>query len=420
MVEYLFFEDIEEGPFSLKADEALHDFQEKILSGKPQEEILDYVFDALSVFVPFDRVGIAIQEGECLQSKWVKSHLPVRFLKIGYSAKISGSTLEKVLSTGKPRVIGDLKSYLHDHPQSQSTALIVKDGMRSSLTFPLQLRDETFGVVFFSSIKAHAYSLEHLKLLESVAQGLALVIERAELQRLKDKSKNQDMMLSKVLHDLRSPLAVMMSFTDLLESSAEFMALDESAKKLFSVIRRNEQVLWSLVDELSDLSNLKSNRLSVRKTNVILSSFISETMESLRPICTKKGIVLKYEIEEASPNEWSFDPLKLRQVLENLVSNAAKFSKPESLVSVQVWKHGDRLFLSVTDEGPGIPEEDLPKLFREFGVTNVQTTGGEKSTGLGLAICKQIVNAHGGEIRVFSQVNVGSCFEFWLPKLPKY
>lgn len=398
------------------ADDALRYFQEKILNRRPEEEILEYVFNVLSVFIPFDRVGIAIQEGDWLRSKWVKSRLPVEHLRAGYTAKISGSSLQDVLNAQRPRVISDLELYLHQHPASESTALILKDGMRSSLTFPLLMQNNSFGVVFFSSTRPNAYTLEHMDFLGSVAKGLSLVIERTELMRTKTESKNQDLRLAKVLHDLRSPLSVMMSFTDLIEDSTEFAALDDSTKNLFNIIRQNENFLWSLINDLTDLSAIKANQLVVKQTNVKISGFISEAMEILRPICSKKGIVLKFNIDDNCPEIWHMDPLKIRQVLENLVTNAAKFSAPRTAVTLSVWENDGHLYMSVRDQGMGIPEEDIPKLFHEFGVARVRPTGGESSTGLGLAICREIVNAHGGQISVRSRINEGSCFEFWLPQ----
>jgi transcriptional regulator with GAF, ATPase, and Fis domain len=241
MDEYLSFDDVRELSLNrtVKIDTkgAIEAFQRKALSGIEPEHLLEFVFEALEVFIPFDRVGLALSDGEWLRAKWVKSKAPVKYLTTGYAARIKGSSLAQVLDSGKPRVIGDLELYLKDHPNSHSTSLIVKDGIRSSLTFPLQLHESAFGVVFFSSTKPHAYNLEHLRLLELVSQGLSTVVEQYQLRQLKTKTSDQDRTLSRVSHDMRSPLSVIAGFADLLSESPDYERLSETSKNTLQSFR---------------------------------------------------------------------------------------------------------------------------------------------------------------------------------------
>lgn len=398
------------------AEAAIRSLQRKMLTGLSEDEVLDSVFKALEVFIPFDRVSIALREGELLRAKWIKSRVKAENLNVGYSAKIEGSSLKPVLETGKARVIDDLELYLRQHPDSRSTALIVKDGMRSSLTFPLQLDGESFGVVFFSSCSGHAYTAEHLELLESVAQGLSLVVERTRLREMRQNAKNQEKMLSKIVHDLRSPLSVMVGFTDLINDSVNIAALDKPSQNAFSVIRRNAKTMLTYVDELSDIETIHSNQFSIHANSIGLRDYISEVAQCLRPLCAAKNISFKYQIDEDVPATWVLDPIRIRQVLENLVSNAAKFSNPGTGVKMRIRLDNGCLCFSIADQGPGIADEDLPKLFQEYGVTRVKPTAGEESTGLGLAICKQIVEAHHGKIGARNQQGPGAIFEFFIPQ----
>jgi len=109
------------------------------------------------------------------------------------------------------------------------------------------------------------------------------------------------------------------------------------------------------------------------------------------------------------------DPQRISQVLNNLITNAIKFSHPETRIVLGAEATPSALRVWVRDEGQGIPAEDLPKLFREFGRASTRATQGEKSTGLGLAIVKRIVEAHGGRVGVESRVGEGSTFFFTLP-----
>jgi signal transduction histidine kinase len=418
MEEYLSFDDLKElnsnTCFRIDSDVAIEAFRRKALSGITPPEMLDYVFEALGAFIPFDRVGVALRDGEWLRSKWVKSRVPVRHLTVGYSAKIEGSSLARILNSGKPRVIGDLEAYLKEHPQSHSTHLILKDGIRSSLTFPLQLHECTFGVVFFSSRASHAYNVEHMRVLESVAQGLAVIVDQFQAHQVRREMQNQEQTLSRVSHDMRSPLAVISGFTDLLYDSPDFERLSEASKRFFSVIRKNTKFLLALVDDISDLGDLSKNPFSVQLKRVALDDFTRSTGECLSAICTQKQISLMAD-NKCLTDEWRFDPLRIREVLENLISNAVKFSNPGTSVNLRLWTTSNRLYFSVTDHGPGVDERDIPKLFHKFGRVGARPTAGEKSTGLGLFICKQIVEKHGGEISVRSRLGEGSVFEFWIP-----
>ncbi|MGZ3809367.1 MAG: sensor histidine kinase, partial [Bacteriovorax sp.] len=117
------------------------------------------------------------------------------------------------------------------------------------------------------------------------------------------------------------------------------------------------------------------------------------------------------------PKEARFDSIRIMQALENLIANAIKYSESSSKVTIDVIVDEDRTRLSffVKDQGPGIPETEMGKLFKEYGKTSVRPTAGESSHGLGLAIVKQVVAAHKGEVAVQSKVGVGSVFSFWIP-----
>jgi signal transduction histidine kinase len=128
----------------------------------------------------------------------------------------------------------------------------------------------------------------------------------------------------------------------------------------------------------------------------------------------KKGSVIELEGIDAE-TELNMDGDKMRQVIDNLLSNAIKFSPPNSIIRVAVQKNADGVSVLVRDQGPGIPENERHKLFKDFSQTSVRPTGGEKSTGLGLAICKRIMESHGGSIAAENDPTGGSIFRFTLP-----
>ncbi|HLT23191.1 MAG TPA: GAF domain-containing protein, partial [Bacteriovoracaceae bacterium] len=148
----------------------LGEVSSKLSSGDNFNEILDFLFYSLDLIIPFDRIGIALLEDENkdshspqICSKWLRSKLPTTYLDENYCAPIKGSSLEKILKTGTPRIINDLVQYEREHPQSHSTKLIVKEGIRSSLTCPLKSEGKYIGIVFFSSSTPGTYKDVHVQ-----------------------------------------------------------------------------------------------------------------------------------------------------------------------------------------------------------------------------------------------------------------
>jgi signal transduction histidine kinase len=131
-------------------------------------------------------------------------------------------------------------------------------------------------------------------------------------------------------------------------------------------------------------------------------------------IAQKKNIRIYFDCFEKMP-EIVFDPAKIEQVLNNLISNAVKFSQQGTKIMVQIFLNPTDCTVSVADQGQGIPEEELGNLFKPFEKTSVQSTGGEKSTGLGLSIVRNLIIAHKGKIWVESKEGEGSVFYFSLP-----
>ena len=143
-------------------------------------------------------------------------------------------------------------------------------------------------------------------------------------------------------------------------------------------------------------------------------AFVTENVSNNRLLATQKNIHIELSAPESLAS-FSFDHHKLEQVLNNLLSNAIKFSENGKQATISVIEHADSVETIVADQGPGIPEDELHKLFQPFQRTSVQATGKEKSTGLGLAICKNIIEAHGGTISVESELGTGSVFSYSIP-----
>ncbi len=147
------------------------------------EEILEHVYDSFRGVIPYDRIGCAIIDRPDMhvRTRWARAEAPQVCNVDGYAQPLAGSSLEQIVRTGRPRILNDLPQYLAEHPSSESTRMIVEEGMRASLTCPLVSRGVPIGFVFFSSRQAGAYSAQHADTLQQVADQLSIVVEKSLL-----------------------------------------------------------------------------------------------------------------------------------------------------------------------------------------------------------------------------------------------
>jgi len=255
-----------------------------------------------------------------------------------------------------------------------------------------------------------------------LAESIGLILVRLEArdfhiemaaeaeQRLTELNELKDQHLGIAAHDLRNPLSSIRGMSQMLVE----MELDENTQTSFlqSIYRVSDQML-TLVDNLLDVAVIESGRFDLKITEENISSLVGERIELMAKNAERKEIRLIADLQKVTDS--LFDADRMRQVVDNLLSNAIKFSPSGSVVNVACGQAGRILDITVTDQGPGIPSEDLDRLFDSFEKLSAQPTGGEKSTGLGLSIVKSIVDAHGGEIEVDSEVGRGTTFIVHLP-----
>jgi signal transduction histidine kinase len=214
-------------------------------------------------------------------------------------------------------------------------------------------------------------------------------------------------------HDLRNPLGIILAYSDFLETEA-CDALDETQREFVSTIKSTSEFMLKLINDLLDVSTIESGQLRLEPVLAQLNEVVRRNVMLNRVLAHQKHIDLDFMPAEDLP-PILIDQGKIEQVLNNLIGNAVKYSHPNTRVAIRVARDGGGVRVSVADHGQGIPDQDLPKLFKAFGRANVKTTGGEQSTGLGLAIARKIVEGHGGKMSIESRVGEGSTFSFSLP-----
>ena len=237
-----------------------------------------------------------------------------------------------------------------------------------------------------------------------------LAKQNFELDRL-NKLKNQ--FLGMAAHDLRTPIGHIMNYSEFLREDAGDV-LNEEQLEFLTTIQSSSEFMLHLINELLDVSAIESGNLRLDRHDADLRKLLENNITLNAVLAKKKPIEVTLEITGEMP-VLSLDEPKIEQVLNNLISNAVKFSVPGTAVTVRAGPEGPGVKVSVQDQGQGVPESELGKLFQPFGKTTVRSTAGESSTGLGLAIVRRIVEGHGGKIWVESKVGTGSTFIFTLP-----
>ena len=225
------------------------------------------------------------------------------------------------------------------------------------------------------------------------------------------KAKNH--LLGTVAHDLRNPLASVLSLSDFMQQDAAG-TLSPNQLKMAKLIFDASESMLTLVNELLDSAKVEAGQLNLKRDQHDLADVVARAVEFARLTAVNKGSTIHVRGAEREVVA-TIDLSKIRQVVDNLISNAVKFSPPGAVISVEVGDSSRGPFVSVRDQGPGIPASERDKLFQAYGTLSARPTGGEQSTGLGLCICRKIVEAHGGSIEVENLFPVGCEFRFTLP-----
>jgi signal transduction histidine kinase len=211
-----------------------------------------------------------------------------------------------------------------------------------------------------------------------------------------------------VAHDLRSPLNTISMATSLL---LDLPTTEADRIKRLKIIKRTGEGMERLIKDLLSVTTIEAGRLSIATRKLTVEDLFQDASEMLEGIAREKSITLTVEGAADLPPVRG-DPARVLQVFSNLVGNAVKFTPPGGVITLSASRAGDGIRCAIADTGPGIPPEDLPRIFGKFWQSK---RGDHRGVGLGLAIARGIVEAHGGSMAVRSEVGRGSVFSFSLP-----
>ncbi len=320
----------------------------------------------------------------------------------------------KVFSEGRPFFTADARrtdpanAQLYD--QRNATAVVGA---------PITSDGRSLGVLLVYARRAPIFAEDDLSLVKLLADQAAVVLESrtlieeaATVQAREEATRLKDDFLSAAAHDLRTPLTTLLLHAELLQRRAEQdPAAPLELHRVNSMVSEAHR-LQELVTSFLDASRAERGQLLSHQETVDLAALVEEACGRV----AGNGHLCRAEAD--GPILGSYDVDRVRQLLDNLIENAVKYSPAESEVLVRTWREGDAAHLSVTDHGIGIPAADLPRLFDRFHRGSNVDDRRFQGLGLGLYICRAIVEEHGGEISAQSELGMGSTFHVVLPALP--
>ena len=231
-----------------------------------------------------------------------------------------------------------------------------------------------------------------------------------QFQAFKQVNEKKNKFFGMAAHDIRSPLGIIKTASDILVRGSH---KPEQTEKYHEMIHRTSKEMLNLLNDLLDITAIESGRVDIDKMPTDLNTLVQERLDFFESEAERKSINIKSDLQDLT--KISCDENRIRQVVDNLISNALKYSPLESTIEISLSNSNNQQRFEIIDQGPGIPEGSVDKLFGEFQQMGNRTTGGEKSTGLGLAICKRLIEAHQGKIGYEPSSPSGSKFYFSLP-----
>jgi len=278
------------------------------------------------------------------------------------------------------------------------------DATQSLVAVPLLFGDHVIGVLEAITSKVrYKFTQRDKETLETLASIAAVAVQNARLFEQSD-------WVSEVVHEIRTPLTAIMSYSDLLLRRD----LNEDMRAKFAtIIQQETQRVNELATQFLDLARLESGRIKMEAKPLNIAEMIALALDIIRPLATDKERILQAEVPATLPRTYG-DPQRIHQVLLNLLSNAVKYSNPGAIVNVRASIAEAYIVIAVSDTGPGIPPEQIARLFHKFS----RLPGSEEKasgTGLGLVVARQIIEAHQGRMWAESELGKGSTFSFTLP-----
>lgn len=382
------------------------------------DEQFDYKFSAILLV---EKDNLYVKAGRGFRPDVVKNFRP----NIGKG--IPGTAVK----TLKPVIVKDVSK--------DSRYIDVNTSTKSELSVPIIYDGKAIGAFNIESDKLNNFDEDDMILLSSFADQASIAIRNAqfyekiknfnlELKRQVEKSTaklreaNLELQrlneiksdfVSTVSHELRTPLTSIQGYISLI-IDGDAGAINNQQKEFLEIVKEESQRLTRLITDLLDISKIEAGKMKVLLKDLNIVNFIKNYKKEIEDMASSKKIKIYIKIPNKLPIV-QVDADKIKQIFNNLISNAIKFSNKNTTLRINITENQNNIQLDVVDEGIGIARKDLETIFEKFRQVDSKMTRKTGGTGLGLAITKHLVEAHGGEIWAKSEVGKGSIFSFTLP-----
>ena len=366
--------------------------------------------DAGSIFHYREEVG-AFELGE---SSGFEEEVVARLRKLDIAAK--DTALGEAIAKRKPIQVPDATQ----RPNTPLGNAVIDLGMRAALIVPLLGAERPLGALTLRRRQPGEFPEAVVSLMQSFANQSVIALENARLfeeiaqksRELEIASQHKSQFVANMSHELRTPLAAILGYAELMQEGF-YEPLGKKSTDALTRIRSNGKHLLGLINTVLDIAKIESGQFSLNLGEYAIESVVETVRAATESLAETKKLALTTDVAKQLPFGLG-DEQRLTQVLLNLVGNAIKFTDMGE-VRVSARTANSHFNVSVTDTGPGIPEEHLARVFEQFHQVDNSNTKAKGGTGLGLAISKQIVEMHGGRIWVESTVGKGSTFQMQLP-----
>ncbi len=395
--------------------EALHQASLHLTSSLEQQFVLEAIIEHALKLVSADNAHIFLYDGEHLAfgaAIWAGG-----LQREPYAVPQPNGLTYTVAHTGEQRVIPDVDAdpFFQDRQWGGAIA-----------SLPLCIGGQVRGVMNIAFEQPHVFGENELNVLKLLADQAAIAIHNAELhqkvrlhadelaaalERQEELDRLKDEFIQNVSHELRSPLALIRGYAEML-ADGDLGELQQDQWKPIETIVRRSRMLSDLVEDITLILGAETRPLE--QIPVSPDEVARTAVEDFRVAVDQAGLKLQAEIVPGLPPV-SGSLTYLRRVMDNLLSNAIKFTPEGGTITVRAWREGKQVTLEVQDSGIGIPAEQLERIFERFYQVDGSARRRYGGVGLGLALVKEIVNLHGGQVTVTSQVGEGSTFTITLP-----